>query len=109
MLFNAASAGVCLILLLWLVPQWQVNQLPVLDQNRLQQLPITDQLQLEREETYRRAQLEGKQRDTLLLVILGLLGAWGHTSLGKITTDKIEGTIFMISAKQWSCWRPKTR
>ncbi len=77
MLLILASAGFGLFLLLWLVPQWQVNQLPVLDQNRLQQLPITDQLQLEREEAFRRAQLEGKQRNTLLLVIFGFLGGIG--------------------------------
>lgn len=76
-LFILASAGVCLILLLWLVPQWQVNQLPALDQNRLRQLSVTDQLQLEQEETFQRAQMEGKQRNTLLLAMLGLLGGIG--------------------------------
>ncbi|WP_299488476.1 pentapeptide repeat-containing protein [Acaryochloris sp. IP29b_bin.137] len=63
-----------MLLILWLVPQWQVDQLTPLDRNRLQQLPITEQLKLELEETYLRAQLEGEQRNTLLLTILGGLG-----------------------------------
>lgn len=66
--------SVVVILLLWWVPQWQIDQLPFLNRSRLQQLPVTEQLQLELEESYRRAELEGQRRNTFLLTLLSLWG-----------------------------------
>lgn len=105
--FALASAGFGLVLILWFVPQWQVNQLPTLDKTRLQQLPLTEQLQLQLEDTYQRAQAEREQRNTLILIALGLWGgmaiyfSWQnhHSQHRQQDTSEFRKAVELLAAK----------
>lgn len=101
-------ASLVFILITWLVPRWQVDQISPSNPSRLQQLPITDQLQIELQEKYQRATLEGQRRRTLLLAILGLWGGgvgyftWQHhhKHLLRHNTKEFRKAVALLANKE---------
>ncbi len=69
-----APLSVVLIFMIWLVPRWQVSQIPPVDSADLQQLPSTEQISVVLQEKYQRVELEEEFRNTIFLALFGCGG-----------------------------------
>lgn len=99
--------SVVLVFVIWLLPRWQVSQIPPLDSSDLQQLPSTDQIPVLLQEKYRRVELEEDFRKSLLLFIISLGGGlmiyplWQHVGQQALQqhTDDFRQAIELLADK----------